>query len=104
MPLASGATFAGYTNLRLIGRGGMSEVYLAQHPRLPRRDALKILPEATTADSAFRLRFHREAELATLPVAPSTSAAAPHLAGPVLDGTYPALFVAPPAPAADGAH
>jgi serine/threonine protein kinase, bacterial len=64
MPLASGATFAGYTVLRLLGRGGMSEVYLAQHPRLPRRDALKILPETTTADSGFRQRFHREAELA----------------------------------------
>src|SRR5246127_1091702 len=64
MPLASGETFAGYTILRLLGRGEMSEVYLAQHPRLPRRDALKILPEATTADSGFRERFHREAELA----------------------------------------
>lgn len=64
MPLESGATFAGYTILRLLGRGGMSEVYLAQHPRLPRRDALKILPEPTKADSGFRHRFHREAELA----------------------------------------
>jgi serine/threonine-protein kinase len=64
MPLASGETFAGYTILRLLGRGGMSEVYLAQHPRLPRRDALKILPETTTADRGFRERFHREAEVA----------------------------------------
>jgi serine/threonine-protein kinase len=64
MPLTSGATFAGYTIVRLLGRGGMSEVYLAQHPRLPRRDALKILPEPATADSGFRQRFHREAELA----------------------------------------
>jgi serine/threonine-protein kinase len=64
MPLASGDTFAGYTILRLLGRGGMSEVYLAQHPRLPRRDALKIMPETTTADSGFRERFHREAEVA----------------------------------------
>jgi serine/threonine protein kinase, bacterial len=64
MPLASGATFAGYTILRLLGHGGMSEVYLAQHPRLPRRDALKILLEATTADRGFRKRFLREAELA----------------------------------------
>ncbi|MGO9158953.1 serine/threonine-protein kinase [Mycobacterium sp.] len=64
MPLTSGATFAGYTILRLLGRGGMSEVYLAQHPRLPRRDALKILPEPATADSGFRKRFDREAELA----------------------------------------
>ena len=64
MPLASGETFAGYTILRLLGRGGMSEVYLAQHPRLPRRDALKILLGGTAADSGFRERFHREAELA----------------------------------------
>ncbi|MGD1111436.1 MAG: serine/threonine-protein kinase, partial [Mycobacterium sp.] len=64
MPLESGATFAGYTILRPLGRGGMSEVYLAQHPRLPRRDALKILSEPTTADRGFRERFHREAELA----------------------------------------
>ncbi|MGO9253113.1 MAG: protein kinase domain-containing protein, partial [Mycobacterium sp.] len=64
MPLASGATFAGYTILRLLGTGGMGEVYLAQHPRLPRRDALKILPQTTTGDSGFRERFHREAELA----------------------------------------
>jgi len=64
MPLTSGATFAGYTIVRLLGRGGMSEVYLAQHPRLARRDALKILPEPATADSGFRLRFDREAELA----------------------------------------
>ena len=44
MPLADGTAFAGYTILRLLGSGGMGEVYLAQHPRLPRRDALKLLP------------------------------------------------------------
>ncbi len=59
-----GATFAGYTILRMLGSGGMAEVYLAQHPRLPRRDALKVLSEAITADSDFRERFHREADLA----------------------------------------
>src|ERR1700739_4750025 len=64
MPLNQGDVFAGYTILRQLGSGGMGEVYLAQHPRLPRRDALKILPEATTEDSEFRDRFLREAELA----------------------------------------
>ncbi len=64
MPLASGATFADYTILRLLGSGGMGEVYLAQHPRLPRRDALKILPTEVSADGEFRERFNREADLA----------------------------------------
>jgi serine/threonine protein kinase, bacterial len=64
MPLANGAVFAGYTIVRLLGSGGMGEVYLAQHPRLPRRDALRILPQAMTADSEFREKFHRQADLA----------------------------------------
>ena len=49
MPLNAGDVFAGYTIQRLLGAGGMGEVYLAQHPRLPRHDALKILPALTTA-------------------------------------------------------
>src|SRR5271166_3108137 len=56
--------FAGYTVIRLLGSGGMGEVYLAEHPRLPRRDALKILPAEASADSEFRERFLREADLA----------------------------------------
>jgi serine/threonine protein kinase len=61
-PLANGAVFAGYTIVRLLGSGGMGEVYLVKRPRLPRRDALKILPESMTADSEFRERFDREAD------------------------------------------
>jgi serine/threonine-protein kinase len=57
-----GATFAGYTILQMLGSGGMAEVYLAQHPRLPRSDALKVMSEAITADTDFRERFHREAD------------------------------------------
>ncbi len=62
--LKEGDVFAEYTILRLLGAGGMGEVYLAQHPRLPRRDALKILPANLTADNEFRGRFIREADLA----------------------------------------
>ena len=65
MPLADGTTFAGYTILRLLGSGGMGEVYLAQHPRLPRRDALKLLPLDWSADPDYRARFNREADLAS---------------------------------------
>lgn len=64
MSVAVGTTIAGYTILRLLGAGGMADVYLAQHPRLPRRDALKVISEAVTADTDFRERFHREADLA----------------------------------------
>ncbi|EHB47057.1 serine/threonine protein kinase [Mycolicibacterium rhodesiae JS60] len=64
MPLAEGETFAGYTILRLLGAGGMGEVYLAQHPRLPRRDALKVLPASVSGDDEYRARFEREADIA----------------------------------------
>jgi serine/threonine protein kinase, bacterial len=64
MPLAEGSTFAGYTVVRLLGSGGMGEVYLAAHPRLPRHDALKVLPASVSADGEYRERFHREADIA----------------------------------------
>jgi serine/threonine-protein kinase len=65
MPLTDGEIFAGFRIVRLLGSGGMGEVYLAQHPRLPRRDALKILPAEVSADAEYRARFNREADLAS---------------------------------------
>jgi serine/threonine protein kinase, bacterial len=64
MPIADGAVFAGYTIVRLLGTGGMGEVYLVQHPRLPRLEALKILPSSVSADPEYRQRFAREADIA----------------------------------------
>jgi serine/threonine protein kinase len=64
MSLAPGQAFAGYTIVRMLGSGEMGEVYLAQHPRLPRRDALKVLPSEVSADPEYRERFVREADLA----------------------------------------
>ena len=64
MPLRIGETFAGYRILRLLGSGGMGEVYLVQHPRLPRQDALKVLRPDVSSDTSFRERFIREADLA----------------------------------------
>jgi serine/threonine protein kinase, bacterial len=65
MPLNDGAIFAGFRIVRLLGSGGMGEVYLAQHPRLPRRNALKVLPADVSADAEYRARFNREADLAS---------------------------------------
>jgi serine/threonine protein kinase, bacterial len=64
MPLSKGDVFAGYTVVRLLGAGGMGEVYLVEHPRLPRYDALKALPAELTVDREYRGRFIREAEMA----------------------------------------
>ena len=49
MPLNDGAIFAGFRIIRLLGSGGMGEVYLAQHPRLPRSNALTISRHLNTA-------------------------------------------------------
>lgn len=62
--LREGESFSGYLIERRLGAGGMGEVYLARHPRLPRRDALKVLPAGFSGDDEFRQRFHREADLA----------------------------------------
>jgi serine/threonine-protein kinase len=65
MPFTSGSTFIGYSVLRLLGHGDMGEVYLAQHPRLPHWNALKVLPATLTEDREFRDRFMRETPIAT---------------------------------------
>ncbi|MGB8404494.1 MAG: serine/threonine-protein kinase [Mycobacterium sp.] len=63
MPMADGSRFAGYIIVRCLGAGGMGEVYVAQHPRLPRQDALKVLRTEVSADRDYRERFLREADL-----------------------------------------
>ncbi|OBA82483.1 hypothetical protein A9W99_01955 [Mycobacterium sp. 1164966.3] len=64
MALEVGQVFAGYTISRVLGAGETGSVYLASHPRLPREEALKVLPAELTTDPEFRRRFAREAELA----------------------------------------
>jgi serine/threonine-protein kinase len=50
---------------RLIGVGGMGEVYLAQDATLHRKVALKLLPERFTQDPERVRRFQREAQAAS---------------------------------------
>ncbi|MFE3446402.1 serine/threonine-protein kinase [Nocardia sp. NPDC059180] len=61
--MQDGEVFAGYTIDRQLGRGGMGAVYLARHPRLPRRIALKLLNQELFTDKELRARFEREADL-----------------------------------------
>ena len=49
----------------LLGRGEMGDVYLAQHPRLPQWNALKVLSATLTEDGEFRDRFMRETPIVT---------------------------------------
>ncbi|MGF6883390.1 serine/threonine protein kinase [Nocardia sp. GAS34] len=61
--VANGEVFAGYLVEQLLGRGGMGSVYLAKHPRLPRKTALKLLNREMVSDQEIRARFEREADL-----------------------------------------
>jgi YVTN family beta-propeller protein len=62
--LSVGSELLGYRVEGVLGRGGMSIVYLAEDLRLKRRVALKLLAPALAEDEAFRERFLVESELA----------------------------------------
>lgn len=85
MSLHVGQVFAGYTILRVLGAGGMGTVHLATHPRLPREDALKVLPAEFTDDAEYRARFTREADLAA-------GLSHPHIVGVVDRGEFDGQF------------
>jgi YVTN family beta-propeller protein len=59
-----GTELAGYQIETVVGRGGMGTVYLAEHRRLRRKVALKLLLPDLSADERFRARFLRESEIA----------------------------------------
>ena len=59
-----GTVFAGYRVDALLGRGGMSVVYKAEHIRLGRKVALKVLAAPLAHDESYRERFVRESQRA----------------------------------------
>ncbi len=54
-----------YRVVSRIGEGGMGQVYLAEHIRMKRRSAIKIMRPALVGDSEALQRFTREAENAS---------------------------------------
>lgn len=54
-----------YEILALLGSGAMGAVYLAEHDRIGRRDAIKILDRELADDESARARFNREARNAS---------------------------------------
>lgn len=60
--LSPGTVFAGYTIERPLGVGGMGSVYLAAHPRIPRKIALKVLHSSLAHDPHASVLFEREAD------------------------------------------
>ena len=63
MALVSGTRVGIYEVTAKIGEGGMGEVYQARDTTLDRDVALKVLPEAFTADPDRLARFQREAKV-----------------------------------------
>lgn len=59
------SAFASYKAKKVLGRGGIGVVYLAEDTRLDRLVAVKMLHPTQTANSENVLRFHQEAKAAS---------------------------------------
>jgi serine/threonine protein kinase len=57
------STLGEYKIIKELGRGGMGVVYLAEHQRLLKKYALKVLPQTFSEDPQLVERFHNEARV-----------------------------------------
>ena len=62
MQLKHGHKLGSFEIIRLLGKGGMGEVYEARDVRLDRAVAIKVLPAELSGDAERRDRFKREAK------------------------------------------
>ena len=60
----AGATIGEFSLIRLLGKGGMAEVWLAEQHSLKRNVALKLLKPELTSDPTYVKRFQAEAKAA----------------------------------------
>src|SRR3989304_8833359 len=63
MPLVEGTRLGLYERSRLIGAGGMDEVYRARDTKLGREVAVKVLPDSFARYPERLARFEREARV-----------------------------------------
>ncbi len=61
--LQSGERLGNYRIVRLLGRGGMGEVFLAEQVALKQQYALKVLPAEAASNPGFVRRFEEEAQI-----------------------------------------
>jgi serine/threonine-protein kinase len=64
MPLVIGATAAGFCIVRQLGYEEFGELYVAEHPRLPRQQVLHLIPAEISVDLDYRDRFTQESDQA----------------------------------------
>jgi serine/threonine protein kinase, bacterial len=64
MPLVIGATAAGFNIVRQLGYEEFGELYVAEHPRLPRQQVLHLIPAEISVDLDYRERFNQESDQA----------------------------------------
>src|SRR5262245_24581576 len=64
MSLNSGQQFGPFTIIKLLGRGGMGEVYLARDSRLNREVAIKVISTDLLLSPKALARFKKEAGVA----------------------------------------
>ncbi len=64
MPLVMGATAAGFSIVRQLGHEEFGELYVAEHPRLPRQQVLHLIPAENSIDLDYRERFFQQSDQA----------------------------------------
>jgi len=72
-PLNPGDFVGPYRIIKVLGRGGMGDVYLAEHTGQNREVALKILPDSFLSDPQRVQRFRQEARTRPIPSASARS-------------------------------